>query len=66
MELLTGREVEIYFQGKREGLRSYAWWKDGTQYVGTTGKTLDQAKEEIFQERKKANDTLKEGKRVIL
>lgn len=26
-----------------DGVRAYAWWKDGIQYVGTTGKTLEQA-----------------------
>ena|GEM_PF-4705462 len=25
------------------GLTEYAWWKDGTQYVGTCGTTLTQA-----------------------
>ena len=25
------------------GLREYAWWKDGVQYVGTCGTTLQQA-----------------------
>lgn len=28
----------------------YAWWKDGVQYVGTTGKTLAKALEEINKE----------------
>ena len=25
------------------GVREYAWWKDGVQYVGTCGTTLEQA-----------------------
>lgn len=25
------------------GLAAYAWWKDGTQYVGTCGTTFKQA-----------------------
>ena len=25
------------------GLREYAWWKDGTQYVGSCGTTLKDA-----------------------
>ena len=26
----------------------YAWWKDGEQYVGTTGKTLKDAQKDIL------------------
>lgn len=33
----------LYFLGLREGLRQYAWWKDGIQYVGSCGTTLDAA-----------------------
>lgn len=33
--------------GMKEGIRLYAWWKDGLQYVGTTGMTLKEALEEI-------------------
>jgi hypothetical protein len=54
MELENPREVEAYFLGKRDGVRAYAWWKDGIQYVGTTGRTLDTAKQEILQEKAKA------------
>ncbi|KKN08275.1 hypothetical protein LCGC14_1058400 [marine sediment metagenome] len=38
---------ERYKEGMREGLRMYAWWKDGVQYVGTCGKTLKEALAEI-------------------
>ncbi len=38
-----------YEAGYIEGLRAYAWWKDGVQYVGTCGSTL---KEAIEQEQK--------------
>ena len=27
----------------KEGIKMYAWWKDGTQYVGSTGRTLSEA-----------------------
>ena len=27
----------------RSGIFLYAWWKDGTQYVGTCGTTLEKA-----------------------
>lgn len=33
-----------YIAGLLEGMEKYAHWKDGTQYVGTTGRTLDDAK----------------------
>jgi predicted RNase H-like HicB family nuclease len=36
-----------YKRGFEDGLRSYAHWKDGVQYVGTTGKTLEQAIKEM-------------------
>lgn len=32
-----------YEQGYIDGLTAFAWWKDGVQYVGTTGMTLEQA-----------------------
>jgi hypothetical protein len=38
------RGVEIgYDEGYIAGLTAYAWWKDGVQYVGTSGKTLKEA-----------------------
>lgn len=36
-----------YKQGFIDGLTCYAWWKDGVQYVGTTGKTLKEAIAEV-------------------
>lgn len=32
-----------YYGGYVDALRDYAWWKDGTQYVGTCGTTLAEA-----------------------
>ena len=41
-------QAEISFKaGKKEGIWLYAWWKDGVQCVGTTGKTLVAAIKEI-------------------
>lgn len=37
---------EAHKDGLRVGIRVYAWWKDGVQYVGSTGKTLEEALEE--------------------
>lgn len=38
---------KAYRDGYIDGLESYAYWKDGTQYVGTTGTTLEEAVESI-------------------
>ena len=45
-------EIRTYYDGVVEGVCKYAWWKDGVQYVGTTGKTLKQALEDVSAERK--------------
>lgn len=34
---------EVFMMGQKDGMKTYAWWKDGVQFVGTTGKTLAQA-----------------------
>lgn len=39
----TSEHSSAYWEGIVEGLWSYAVWKDGVQYVGSTGKTLGQA-----------------------
>lgn len=43
-------QTRAYYQGLREGIEMYAHWRDGTQYVGTTGRTLKQALAGIHQE----------------
>lgn len=41
------REREIdeatynYLRGLLDGVKAYAWWKDGVEYVGTSGNTLN-------------------------
>jgi len=32
-----------YKKGFEDGVRCFAWWKDGTQMVGTIGTTLERA-----------------------
>lgn len=44
-------EVIAFYDGLVTGVMMYAHWKDGTQYVGTTGKTLRKALEDIEQDR---------------
>ena len=36
-----------YIKGMKYGVRRFAWWKDGVQYVGTTGRTLQEALADI-------------------
>ena len=43
-------QTRAYHQGLREGVELYAHWRDGEQYVGTTGRTLKQALDTIDQE----------------
>ena len=40
-------EIQTYYSGMASGIYKYAHWKDGVQYVGTTGKTLKQALDEL-------------------
>ena len=49
-QLLLISQTRAYHQGLREGVELYAYWKDGTQYVGTTGRTLKEALVDINQE----------------
>ena len=46
--------INEYFDGMTEGVRLYAHWEDGRAFVGTTGKTLKKALEDIEIERKEA------------
>ena len=43
-------QTRAYYQGLREGVERYAHWRDGTQYVGTTGRTLKEALVDINRE----------------
>ena len=49
---------EAYYNGIREGIKQYAWWRDGVQYVGTTGSTLKDALKRIDSEEKRALELL--------
>lgn len=56
---MTEREAFVaYYEGVEEGVHRYAYWKDGVQYVGTTGKTLEQAYKDIEAERQRVLKTL--------
>jgi predicted heme/steroid binding protein len=43
-------QTKAYYQGLRDGVALYAHWQDGTQYVGTCGRTLAQALDSITQD----------------
>jgi hypothetical protein len=45
-------EVRAYFNGMRDGVWLYAWWKDGEQFVGSCGNKLADAIKEIDEEEK--------------
>lgn len=47
--------INLYKIGLIDGIRRFAWWKDGVQYVGTSGKTLAEAVAEIEVETKDGN-----------
>jgi hypothetical protein len=40
-------QSRAYYEGLRDGVHRYAHWRDGVQYVGTTGSTLAEALEDI-------------------
>lgn len=42
-QVLAVEKVKAYYDGYRAGLNEYAWWKDGTEYVGTCGVLLKDA-----------------------
>lgn len=45
---IKGVVVEaIYIQGFIDGMKCFAWWKNGIQYVGSGGITLEKAIEEV-------------------
>ena len=41
---------QAWLNGFVAGLKEYAWWKDGTQYVGSCGTTLQQAIERAMRD----------------
>ena len=45
-------QTRAYYKGLREGVSNYAYWRDGVQYVGTTGRTLKEAIGDIDREEK--------------
>ena len=50
LERVKNEKNEAFIDGAKHALWLYAWWKDGTQYVGTCGTTLEKAIEDIENE----------------
>lgn len=40
-------QTRAYYQGIKDGVTDYAYWRDGVQYVGTSGRTLKEALADI-------------------
>ena len=48
MNPLVEQDYEsAYLLGLKDGIRRFAWWKNGTEFVGSCGMTLKQALEEV-------------------
>lgn len=43
MQIVKQIADESYFKGYLDALFTFAWWKDGEQYVGSTGFTYRKA-----------------------
>ena len=50
--------IHEYYDGMAEGVRLFAWWKNGEQFVGTCGRTLKEALDGVEIERKEYLDRL--------
>ena len=40
-------QINAFYEGMKEGIKLYAFWKDGIQYVGGNGKSLSEALKNI-------------------
>ncbi len=51
--------LKAWYSGMREGVVRFAHWKDGVQYVGTTGKSLRDAIVEINKDEEEGIERIK-------
>jgi hypothetical protein len=58
--LVEGTIMQSETNGFRDGLREYAWWKDGAQQVGSCGTTLKQAMAKEEERFKSQRDELRD------
>uniref|UniRef100_A0A6M3JN58 Uncharacterized protein n=1 Tax=viral metagenome TaxID=1070528 RepID=A0A6M3JN58_9ZZZZ len=54
--------TEMFYAGKRQATEDFAWWKDGTQYVGCGIKTLKRILQEYDEAEKRDIEYIKTGK----
>ncbi len=45
---MYGTRSPDFIKGVLAGIEAFAWWKDGTQYVGTYGTTMTEAMQEAI------------------
>jgi len=64
MRLRSYEEIKAYYHGRKRGVASYAWWKDGVQYVGSGAYTLYQALEELTHLEQGAMQAFSEGTEI--
>jgi len=43
IDIVESEKRRLYSLGYEAGIREFAWWKDGIQYVGSCGTTLEKA-----------------------
>lgn len=53
-----GRILSAFERGWIAGLTAYAWWRDGTEYVGTCGTTKNQAIADFIREGRHRDEPL--------
>lgn len=51
--------LKAWYSGMREGVVRFAHWKDGVQYVGTTGRSLRDAIVQINKEEEEGIERIK-------
>lgn len=56
--------IKAYYGGLREGVTRYSWWRDGVQYVGTTGETLRDALLKIELEENERLEALEDRREI--
>lgn len=57
-------QTRAYYQGMRDGVKLYAHWKNGVQYVGTVNTTLATAIDAIHEQETKTLNRFKMLKEI--
>ena len=50
--IASSEDLPDYERGWLEGVQAYAWMKDGSTFVGTTGRTLGDAVDRFLSDRR--------------